>query len=242
MLPLMKSQSTAPNENFVESVRNKGETNKEWLRRHWDPNDTSQVVLVGGISPTAQRIRIAQSHSRHDFTPSLWSHVGLLIYDQKQDVFTCFQAFPLVETMPLNYPPATNAIFSHNFDMFDDQAQFPNISSIPVPGLVDDILQGIEQFKYQRAVCDTVRLTIAWMSYCWGVKAASPLLEEAGEPSACFIENVMRAVGVELSPSVNARVACPETIWQSAMWWHDFYQDRFDVSGNWHAPHSVFSA
>ncbi len=102
MLPLMKSQSTAPNENFVESVRNKGETNKEWLRRHWDPNDTSQVVLVGGISPTAQRIRIAQSHSRHDFTPSLWSHVGLLIYDQKQDVFTCFQAFPLVETMPLN--------------------------------------------------------------------------------------------------------------------------------------------
>lgn len=242
MLPVLKSQSSTPNPNLSESARNKGETNTAWLRRHWDPNDTSQVVLVGGVSPTAQRIRIAQSHSRHDFTPSLWSHVGLLFYNRADDVFTCYQAFPLVETMPIGYPPATNAIFSHNFEMYDDAALFPNISSIPVPGHVDHILSAVDQFKFQRALCDTVRLTVEWLAYCWGVRPASPLLEEHGEPSACFIENVMRGVGVELSPSVNARVACPETIWQSALWWHDFYQENFDVSGNWHAPHSVFSA
>lgn len=242
MLPVLKSQSSAPNENFVESARKKGETNIEWLKRHWDPNDTTQVVLFGGVTATSQRIRLAQSHSRHDFTPSLWSHVGLLIYDQKNDVFTCFQAFPLVETMPLSYPPATNAIVAHNLEMYESPELFPNVSSIPVPGLAADILAAIDQFKYQRALADTVRLTVEWISYCWGVKAASPLLEENGEPSACFIENVMRAVGIELSPSVNARIACPETIWQSAMWWHDFYRENFDVSGNWCAPHSIFSA
>lgn len=242
MLPVIKSQSSAPNKNYAESARKPGESNKEWLIRHWDEPDTSQVVLIGGVSATSQRIRLAQSHVRHDFTPSSWSHVGLLLLDKAEKEFAFYQAFPLVETMALSYPPATNAVFVHDMDMFDDPEKFPNISSIPVPGNVVDILHAVEQFKYQRAICDTVRLTVEWISYLWGVKSGSPLMDEQGEPSACFIESVMRGVGVELSPSVNARVACPESIYQSAMWWHDFYGDNFDVSGAWHAPHTIFSA
>jgi hypothetical protein len=39
-----------------------------------------------------------------------------------------------------------------------------------------------------------------------------------------MIETVFGMGGIELTPGVASATSCPEAIWQSAIWWHDYYQ------------------
>jgi hypothetical protein len=43
-------------------------------------------------------------------------------------------------------------------------------------------------------------------------------------PSAVFVETVYGMSGVELTPGLSSSASCPEAIWQSAKWWHNFYE------------------
>jgi hypothetical protein len=39
-----------------------------------------------------------------------------------------------------------------------------------------------------------------------------------------LIETAFGMAGIELTPGVASATSCPEAIWQSAIWWHDYYQ------------------
>ena len=79
MINIISSQASAPNTLLQEVPRRDNEDNLRWLSRHPRPGeDQTGIVLVGGTSTTSFRLRVAQSHVRHDLMPSYWSHAMLL--------------------------------------------------------------------------------------------------------------------------------------------------------------------
>ena len=84
MLNILSSRTTESNRQFREVPRQPGENNVGWIRRvagvmgGGDESRWTDLVLLGGVSSCAFRLRVAQSHIRHDLTPSHWSHVLLL--------------------------------------------------------------------------------------------------------------------------------------------------------------------
>jgi hypothetical protein len=86
---------------------------------------------------------------------------------------------------------------------------------------------------------DAIELIVSWLSFVWGVgKTGNPLLEGIGMPSAAMIETVINAAGFELTPGLASSSSCPEAIWQSAKWWHNYYETRQEsgISGSYFAP------
>jgi hypothetical protein len=80
MLNIMSSKTLAPSRAFEEARREGRESNLDWLARNIGDTDEAGVglLLVGGRDLSSFRLRVAQSHLRHDMTPSHWSHVALL--------------------------------------------------------------------------------------------------------------------------------------------------------------------
>src|SRR5437762_11154269 len=79
MLNIIKSSAQTSNSAFRPSKRKPDEDNLDWLRRHLTlSEERTQLVLIGGADALSFRLRVAQSHLRHDLTPSRWSHILLL--------------------------------------------------------------------------------------------------------------------------------------------------------------------
>ena len=91
MIPMRQSTATDQNALLVDdlsaplALTKKGTPkgsprgNVAWLRRARRDHgigEVGDVVLIGGKSVVDFRIRVAQSHARHDLTPSYWSTVG----------------------------------------------------------------------------------------------------------------------------------------------------------------------
>ena len=80
---VLKSPATSRNSEVQEIEKAEGETNMAWLGRvltgQVKPRDDDSVlVLLGGNDPLSFRLRVAQSHVRHDLSPSAWSHVAFV--------------------------------------------------------------------------------------------------------------------------------------------------------------------
>jgi hypothetical protein len=41
-----------------------------------------------------------------------------------------------------------------------------------------------------------------------------------------MIDAILSGVGFDISPSVDSRLSSPESFWQTAKWWHDFYKSN----------------
>src|SRR5688500_1547601 len=86
MLNLLSSTASATSKAFRPNRRPRTEGNCAWLERQlkglrsFDAGRTelTHVVLVGGIGDVPFRLRVAQSHLRHDLKPSHWSHAVLI--------------------------------------------------------------------------------------------------------------------------------------------------------------------
>src|ERR1041385_563512 len=81
-LRVLRSSATEPNPDVVPFDRaSPRESNTSWLRRALADGhvatgpDWSLLLLLGGTDPLSFRLRVAQSHVRHDLSPSAWSHV-----------------------------------------------------------------------------------------------------------------------------------------------------------------------
>ena len=87
---------------------------------------------------------------------------------------------------------------------------------------------------------DGPELILVWLAYVWGVgRSGNPLLDGNGIPSAAMLEVVMGAAGFDLTPGLESRASCPESICQAARWWHSYYDasQRRPLSGRWTAEH-----
>jgi hypothetical protein len=182
------------------------------------------VLLIGGTGLIDFRLRGAQSYLRSDLFPSYWSHVGIVTSS------TTFLTVPLDDSLSLTAVPSQNAIHDCSLSTYDDPAQYPNIAVI---NFVDDgavIVANARQLQLQRSAMDLPHLLAAWLGFGWGAgDAANPLAQGIGMPGAVMTETAFGVAGAELSPGLAASATCPEALWQSAIWWHEYYGATADA-------------
>ena len=195
--------------------------NVAWLRRTKRDHglgEAGDVVLLGGSSIVDFRVRVAQSHARHDLTPSYWSICGLIAETGRMT------SVPLASGADPSLVPATNAITTMPLSEFDDPARYPNIAILRFPGASSPVLEVVDRVRTQRSIADLPALIVAWLAFVWGTGGSSnPLLAGLGLPSAVLVETLFGLVDVELTPGLASASSCPEAIWQSVKWWQDFY-------------------
>ena len=235
MIPMRQSTATDQNALLIDdlsapvALTKKGTPkgsprgNVAWLRRARRDHgigEVGDVVLLGGKSVVDFRIRVAQSHARHDLTPSYWSSVGLLASA------TRMITVPIGSTgIDLSVIPATNAMTPVLLSDFDDTGRYPNIAVVRFPGADQTkLLEAADKLRKQRSLADLPALLVAWLGFVWGAgDKPNPLLTGLGHPSAVLVETLFGMVDVELTPGLASASSCPEAIWQSVKWWQDFY-------------------
>ncbi len=217
MIPIRTSTALRPNARLERQEPKRPLSNGEWLR---EIDAREGVILLGGASISHFRVRYAQSGARSDLTPSHWSLAGVLLDRDR------FLSVPLEGWDDASAIPAANGIRECRVDHYDDPETFPNVAVLSF-GLEAAQVVGIaEQLMLQRSVVDLPEMIVPWLAYVWDAgQAANPLSNAVGVPSAAFVEVAYGVAGVELTPGLSSASSCPEAIWQSAKWWHEFYEE-----------------
>ena len=190
------------------------------------------LVLLGGTDLLHFHLRVAQSHIRHDMTPSSWSHAGIVMTGRRGLVLHEVALDPRGGFLDM---PASNGIHTVPIDQYDQPERFPNLAVLrfpmtPRPG--ETVRDAIAKVQRERGVLDLTALILPWLGYTWGAGLpTNPLLSGNGIPSAAFVEAVFAALGIELTPGLATRASCPEAIWQAARWWHRYYEGPVEGKG-----------
>ncbi|HEX8457024.1 MAG TPA: hypothetical protein VF656_06990 [Pyrinomonadaceae bacterium] len=243
MVNIFTSAVTEANTSFCKKPRQANEDNLGWLERVMPPNDQNyaEIVLLGGSTLSAFRLRAAQAHLRHDLTPSSWSHVILLGSPKKKFADTVIHEISLEPRRGFGFPVPGNALQRTKLGDYSDATLYPNIAHIRVPVERERVTQALVRYQGQRAVLDGPQLLLLWLGYLWGVSSTNnPLAQGQGMPSAAMIEVVVGASGFDLTPGLESRSSCPEAIWQAAKWWHEYYEKdkgREALSGSYFNEH-----
>jgi hypothetical protein len=194
------------------------------------------IILFGGCDRAAFRLRLAQAHLRDDLWPSHWSHVALL--DSVQDEFGKTDLFEVSLQPRLGFESAiesNNGLQTSPMSRYSRAQVYPNICilRLEVPMVAwlqqsdEQVASVLEMFTRQRAVLDAPELVLVWLAFLWGVgRTPNPLFEGHGVPSAAMIDAILSAVGFDISPSIDSRLSSPESFWQAAKWWHEFYEGK----------------
>lgn len=242
MISILSSQAKSPSEEFKPVSREKGEDNLGWLGRNLPVGDVTHLVMLGGKSQMAFRLRLAQAHLRHDLVPSYWSHV-LLLRPAKNIASSAVVEVSLEPEKGFGFPAPFNAVQKGKLAAYRDPARYPNIAVLGVPIAQSEVIKALDRFQKQRAVLDAVDLVVRWLAYAWGVaRSSNPLMDGLGIPSAAMLETVFGAAGFDLTPGLESRSSCPEAIWQAAKWWHEYYErdNRPGITGAYYTPDSIY--
>jgi len=255
MLTLVSSTSSDRSAQFLKADRVGNENNITWLQRQLEDMGTqsqlTHLVLLGGRGLTAFRLRVAQSHLRHDMMPSNWSHAVLLGELAPAVEDTTIYELSLEPPGGFQEMPETNGLQTNTLGYYSRRRDFPNIALLRLPVPVANWLSTpaaegrvppIVHYQRQRAILDAPGLVLPWLSYAWGVgDAGNPLLQGTGIPSAAMIETILNSVGYDPSPGVDSRAACPEAFYQSAAWWQMYYEDGQlePIIGRYAAEHQI---
>jgi hypothetical protein len=225
MIGILRSTASEASQWFQEAVRRRGENNLTWLRRHLPADDTlSSLVLLGGTSPTAFRLRVAQSHVRHDMVPSHWSQVMILGRPNEDFSTTPVYEISLEPIRGFGFPPPTNGVQQGQLRQYRNPRLYPNIAVLGIAVPFEDMITALQRFQGQRPILDAPELILRWLAFVWGAAGAgNPLYESMGIPSAAMVEVVFAELGFDLTPGLESRASCPEAIWQAAKWWHAYY-------------------
>lgn len=223
MTQMRQSAAARPNPYLSEAPVRERQSNSAWLRA----TGVSQgIILLGGCSVAHFRLRVAQSHLRRDLTPSCWSFVGILDGEAITSV-------PLDLAADASDIVLQNGVQECGVADYDDPERFPNIAVLSFASDFGEVLQGAGLLQKERTIVDLPSLMLNWLGYLWSTgQAGNPLAAGYGIPSAVFVETVYGMTGVELTPGLSSSASCPEAIWQSAKWWHNFYEeDARDAAG-----------
>jgi hypothetical protein len=240
MIGIRASTASKPNEQLRERARAASQTNSQWLAAALGAGDPrGAFLLVGGAGPIDFRLRVAQSHARSDLLPSFWSHAAIIRRAAGQRDWVLYEA-SLEPPRGFGRVAANNGIQAGRFAAYDDPLRYPNIACLQVrvspqalggltlPAKLD---QAVATFRNQRALLDLPSLLVQWLSFAWGAgDQGNPLLKGAGVPSAVLVEGLYAIAGVELTPGLASQSSCPEAIWQSAKWWHEFYESEASLT------------
>jgi hypothetical protein len=250
---VLRSKATEPNPDVHRFDRTSPrETNASWLRRALadgrvpTTDDWSLLLLVGGTDPLSFRLRVAQSHVRHDLSPSAWSHV-LFVPTIDADKLAQSATLEISLAPPdgfgeFGFPLPDNGLQEGTLRRYLDAQIFPNIALLAVPVASAQIRETLLSLRWQRSTLDIPQMILRWLTYCWGVGVpGSPLAEGLGIPSAAILETAFAIREFDLTPGLESHSSCPEAIWQAASWWHGFYRERAE-GGRGRAIRGLFCA
>lgn len=223
MTLMRQSAAAGPNEHLLETPVRERQSNSAWLKA---TGVRQGIILLGGCSVAHFRLRVAQSHLRRDLTPSCWSFVGILDGEAITSV-------PLDLAADASDIVLQNGVQECGVADYDDPERFPNIAVLSFASDFGDVLRGADLLKAERTIVDLPSLMLNWLGYLWSTgQVGNPLAAGYGVPSAVFVETVYGMTGVELTPGLASSASCPEAIWQSAKWWHNFYKEEaLDAGG-----------
>ena len=244
MLNILSSQATKPNDEFREDPRRGEETNLTWLERNLPTGkDVVSLLLLGGSDPCSFRLRVAQSHVRHDMSPSRWSHIGIVGPVTKNLRSRRLYEISLQPRGGFGFPASTNGVQRNGkLSDYDDSKGFPNLAVLQLPIKLNAVKTALREFERQRVVLDAKELIVHWLAFAWGVgRSGNPLLDGHGIPSAAMVETVVGVSGYDLTPGLESRASCPEAVWQSARWWQAYYkqQKSSPITGSWTGEHRI---
>lgn len=221
-MDIRRSSATSANQAIKKSTPKRGQGNAKWLASRVQPG---AVVLVGGASLEHFRMRVAQSHLRHDLLPSFWSIAGVAATSSS------FLTVP-VTVRDASLVPVTNGVESVRFSEVDNAARYPNVAVVNFAEPSAPIVENVRRLMKQRSALDLPSLMLPWLAFMWGAgNRRNPLIEGGAMPSAALVQTAFGMAGIEMTPGLSSGSTCPEAIWQSALWWHDYYQKTADVSG-----------
>ncbi|MEO6392416.1 MAG: hypothetical protein ABIP75_11230 [Pyrinomonadaceae bacterium] len=246
MLNIISSPAETPNEeSFRPEPRVGTENNLKWLARNWPASGKqTKLIMVGGTGQISFRLRVAQSHIRHDLTPSSWSHIMLVDEEKTALEKTTIKEISLNPVNGFGFPPMTNGVKEVTLNEYRNRSRFPNIAILGIPVDLDAVRATLERFKKQRAALDSVDLILRWLGFCWGVAhSPNPLMDGMGIPSAALLDVVLGAVGFDLTPGLESRSSCPEAVWQAARWWRSYYtdQNQTEITGAYCVSHKLMN-
>ena len=243
MINILSSRTGSRSKQFTEAKRKNGQDNLAWITENRpDETDQTTLVMVGGRSTTAFRLRLAQSHVRRDLLPSYWSHAMLVDKPAKNLGSTKIHEISLEPRNGFGFPTLTNGVQTAKLSDYASAETYPNIAVLSVPVKLAEVLIALKSFKGQRAVLDGVDLIVRWLAYAWGVaRSPNPILEGQGVPASAMLEIVIGTCGFDLTPGLESRSSCPEAIWQAATWWHEYYKDQNKpgISGAYVCGHEI---
>jgi hypothetical protein len=226
VIEIRQSQATGRNRLIREDSRPKGR-NAQWLRAN---STVGSVILIGGAGLVDFRVRVAQGHLRHDLLPSFWSTVGI-------STGRGLMTVPLWSPRDPSSVPATNAIHDVRFAEFDDPERYPNLAAIQFVDKSETIASRARRIAQQRSAIDLPSMLLVWLGFVWGAgNRQNPLLQNVGLPASVFVQTAFAVSGIELCPGLASASSCPEAIWQSALWWHDYYEKTAAVSSSDKTP------
>ena len=128
MINIISSTASAPNTLLQEVPRREHEDNLRWLSRQTRPGaDQTGIILLGGTSTSAFRLRVAQSHVRHDLLPSYWSHAMLLGAPARTLAATPVYEISLEPPQGFTFPPPTNGVQQGRISQYRDPELFRSI-------------------------------------------------------------------------------------------------------------------
>lgn len=238
MIPIRQSEAKRENTRLVRRPRRKkgkkGESNSDWISRVTENNDLSgKILLFGGTSLDDFRLRVAQSHARTDLMPSFWSHAAIVARRNRKTAGTWeLHQISLSPLRGFGSVPRSNGVQQEVLSAYDDPQKFPNIACLDFALKPGDMEAAVTVFSRQRTLVDVGSLIVEWLGFLWGVGGApNPLVHGRGIPSAALVEGACSIAGLELTPGLSSQASCPEAIWQSAKWWHEFYESEAGGAG-----------
>lgn len=217
-----KQLNTSDNQDLQNLSRKGGENNSAWLTRalkalDLNTRNRTALILIGGRDQMSFRLRLAQSHFRRDMLPSYWSDCLLA----EVNATTVRKAYhvPLVQPY-LPFAPYRNGVVEVDLKEFANQDDWPNIALLAIPTGQKGVLGKLEYFVKSRDQFDSLSHLVRWLAFTWGTHSTgNPVHEGLGLPSACMAGVVCAAAGIDLTPGIPTKAACPETIWSAAKYW-----------------------
>jgi hypothetical protein len=162
---------------------------------------------------------------RHDLLPSFWSIAGIAATSSS------FLTVP-VTIRDASTVPVTNGVETVRFSEIDDAERYPNVAVINFAEPSAPIVANARRLMKQRSALDLPSLMLPWLGFIWSAGTRrNPLIDGGAIPSAALVQTAFGMAGIEMTPGLSSGSTCPEAIWQSALWWHDYYQKTADVSG-----------
>lgn len=193
------------------------------------------IGLLGQNDLPGFVLRTAQSTLRWDRRPSLWSHAFLIAapVDDPRDPKT-LAATPVWEValhardgeLAL---PERNGVTEGTLGAYKDPELDANVAFLAVKmsdAEARSVVERARQPNLDRIRFDFLEMLAAWQGFFWARgRAPNPLEQSVPLFSSAYLDMAFEAISLDLTPGASDRNSAPEHLWNSAVWWHEAFQE-----------------